>query len=170
MLNNMPRSVYTEDWVRDRQCWNIFAQHICPSLIPSPRYTAQSGVRVRLSSRAQLPHWHPHRWTPLVRSARHSRHHLSPLRQSQLPIIARCQCRPLISSAHSEVAVYLPSSFTCFSVSCCSTARAMEALSSCLHHRVCCSQGESTAWLTHHSFNSLNFHGCIYFLSTQQLQ
>ena len=98
------------------------------------------------------------------------RHHLSPLRQSQLPIIARCQCRPLISSAHSEVAVYLPSSFTCFSVSCCSTAHAMEALSSCLHHRVCCSQGESTAWLTHHSFNSLNFHGCIYFLSTQQLQ
>lgn len=112
----------------------------------------------------------PTPWTPLVRSARHSRHHLSPLRQSQLPIIARCQCRPLISSAHSEVAVYLPSSFTCFSVSCCSTAHAMEALSSCLHHRVCCSQGESTAWLTHHSFNSLNFHGCIYFLSTQQLQ
>lgn len=74
--------------------------------------------------------------TLLPQCLRHSRHRISPT-----PISAgdysRCQHRLLIRSVHNKIAVCLSSSLTCFSVSCWSTAHAMEIVSSRLYHPVC---------------------------------
>lgn len=166
MPNNVPHSVYTEIWTE----WGTGSVEMFSPNTTAPLWFLLPGTRHGqvwgVGSQAELS-CHADIQTTGCSSPMQcqTRHHLSPLRQSQLLIIARCQRKPLISSAHSEVAVYLPSSITCFSVSYCSTAHAMEALSSCLHTAAAAKLspqlGLHVIYLTH---------GCIYFLSTHELQ
>lgn len=131
-------AVYVVDWVQDGQRQgNASHTHDWPSPI-----TAAGAWHGQAQAWAPGSSWAVPRNARtldalLHRRARHSRHHISPLRWSPPLIIARCQQRPLIRSARGEAAVCLSSSFAHASVSCRSAAHAMEILGSCSHHPAC---------------------------------